>query len=472
MTPSTRLSSSFVLVLVLAAAAFAQESPPPPEDAQKKIEELERRVRALEEALRKAEVSGAAAADAQKLEDEIDMLVARVDAMAQQPGSGVTGGGGPLRLIDISADGLFAAGTSTATDDEIAALEAGGHDPRQRGFSVQNVELTFAGAVDPYFRGDIHVVTFIDSEGETQLELEEAYLTTLALPGDLQLKGGHYFTEFGRINPRHPHEWDFVDQPVILSRVFGADGLRAPGARLSWLAPTPFFLELQTGMQNARGETVVSFLSSDEAGLPTGRPFTDQSISSLADFLYTERLAASFDLSDESTLSPGVSALFGPNSSGPDARTEIYGADLFYKWRALSNDQGWPFFSVQGEYVLRNYEAEEATDDDGNVVPGEDLVDQGFYVQALCGFERPWVAGLRFDYAEGEESDVLEESADPSRDRRYRISPNLTYYPSHFSKIRLQYNYDDSQFLSGDGSEHSVWLQFEFLFGAHGAHKF
>jgi hypothetical protein len=45
----------------------------------------------------------------------------------------------------------------------------------------------------------------------------------------------------------------------------------------------------------------------------------------------------------------------------------------------------------------------------------------------------------------------------------------LTFYPSEFSKIRLQYNYDRGEFF---GTEHSIWLQLEFLLGAHGAHKF
>ena len=52
---------------------------------------------------------------------------------------------------------------------------------------------------------------------------------------------------------------------------------------------------------------------------------------------------------------------------------------------------------------------------------------------------------------------------------RYRISPVLTWFPSEFSKIRLEYNYDSGQFV---GSQHSVWMQVEFLLGAHGAHKF
>ena len=48
-------------------------------------------------------------------------------------------------------------------------------------------------------------------------------------------------------------------------------------------------------------------------------------------------------------------------------------------------------------------------------------------------------------------------------------TPDLTFYPSEFSKLRLQYNYDHGEWF---GVDHSVWLQVEFLLGAHGAHKF
>jgi hypothetical protein len=52
---------------------------------------------------------------------------------------------------------------------------------------------------------------------------------------------------------------------------------------------------------------------------------------------------------------------------------------------------------------------------------------------------------------------------------RFRLSPNVTWYPTEFSKLRLQYNYDHRE---GIGRDHSVWLQFEFLLGAHASHKF
>src|SRR5687768_5338917 len=172
----------------------------------------------------------------------------------------------PIRLfgsgqnyINLSFDGLFAAGTSTAKD--IEALQPGGHDPNQRGFTVQNLETVFEGKVDPYFRGQANVVLAIDPGGETIIEAEEAYLETMALPWNLQLKAGQYFTEFGRLNPTHPHSWAFVDQPLVNNRFFGADGLRNPGARLSWLVPTPFYSELLFGVQNSQGETATSFRS-------------------------------------------------------------------------------------------------------------------------------------------------------------------------------------------------------------------
>ena len=103
-------------------------------------------------------------------------------------------------------------------------------------------------------------------------------------------------------------------------------------------------------------------------------------------------------------------------------------------------------------------------------LPAETITDWGFYSQLLWGFKPGWVAGLRGDFVTGDSAAYEKISGrDLSRAARWRISPNLTWYPSEFSKLRLQYNYDDRD---GIGVDHSVWLQFEFLLGAHAAHKF
>src|SRR5688572_30808974 len=164
------------------------------------------------------------AVTAQDRRAALDEAVRQLPA-AQAPAG--TAAAPSLRLVDLSLDVLAAAGASTERDEVLEVLQGGGHDPRQRGFTLQNVELSLTGAVDPYFTAEVHLVTFLDPiEGETVVELEEAFLTTTSLPAGLQLELGTFFTEFGRLNPRHPHAWDWLDQPVINTRIFGPDGMR------------------------------------------------------------------------------------------------------------------------------------------------------------------------------------------------------------------------------------------------------
>jgi hypothetical protein len=286
------------------------------------------------------------------------------------------------------------------------------------------------------------------------------------------LRAGQYFTEFGRLNPTHPHAWTFVDQPIINGRLLGPDGLRNPGARLSWLTPTPFDSELFFGVQNSQGETAHRFRSDHEEELIFGRAHDPGSVSSLGDMLFSTRYAASIELSDTQTLLAGASGAFGPNGSGADTDTQVFGVDLFWKWRPVNHQGGFPFVTWQTEAMARRYEAGAfAEDADGDGInetdlPEETLWDYGFYSQIAYGFKRGWVVALRGEYAGSEGGQT---SPDPDRDPRWRVSPNLTWFPSEFSKIRLQYNYDDREDI---GTDHSLWLQFEFLLGAHSAHKF
>ena len=68
------------------------------------------------------------------------------------------------------------------------------------------------------------------------------------------------------------------------------------------------------------------------------------------------------------------------------------------------------------------------------------------------------VVGVRGEYVKAGRSTYVS----PERVNRNRWSPNVTWYPSEFSKLRLQYNYDDRP---GIGRDHSVWVQVEFLLG-------
>jgi len=364
-----------------------------------------------------------------------------------------------------------------STEPNVASLQGAHHDPNQRGFSLTAAELVLDGAVDPYFKGLAAIALVLEPGGETVVELEEAYLQTVSLPWNLQARAGQFYAEFGRQNPQHPHSWAFVDQAVILKRLFGGDGLRNPGARLSWLAPTPFYTELMLGVFNSDGGTAFSFRGgeSHEHGhgeedhgneIHGGEP-VESSLRDLGDLLYVPRLATAFNLTDRQTLLLGASAAFGPNDSGENCDTQIYGVDAYWKWQPERAQRGFPFVALQAEALYRRYEAgeREHPDDPPVTLPAETLHDWGLYAQALWGFQPGWIAGLRGEYATGNDGAYDSDL----RTDRVRISPNLTFLPTEFSKIRLQYNYDHREQI---GDDHTVWLQFEFALGAHAAHKF
>src|SRR6266700_2411492 len=299
------------------------------------VEQLKKQLQQLKENYEKSQ---------QQQRDEIDALKKQIDALGQShisapvveskgwsPSQPITVGRGGSAYMNVSFDALMDVGGSTARDPS-AQLQLGDHDPIQRGFSLRNAEIALDGAVDPYFKGFANIVLKLEKNQDTTIELEEAYLQSTSLPANLQLKGGQFFANFGRQNPQHPHQWAFVDQPLILTRAFGPDGLRNLGAQGSWLLPTSFYSEFSLGVLNGEGETAFNFRNPD--GFATngihGRPPVERALRGPGDLLFVPRLAASVDVTDNQTILAGASAALGPNDSGATERTQIYGLDLYW----------------------------------------------------------------------------------------------------------------------------------------------
>src|SRR5438045_2392263 len=150
--------------------------------------------------------------------------------------------GSGKNYMNISLDGLFTLAYSSARD--LDNIEVGDHDPQQRGFNARNTELAFDGAVDPYFEGFANIVFKLNNDNETDVEVEEAFMQTTDLPYNLQLKAGQFFAAFGRLNPTHPHTWDFVDTPLVNGLFLGPDGLRGVGVQTSSTLPLAWYSQL------------------------------------------------------------------------------------------------------------------------------------------------------------------------------------------------------------------------------------
>lgn len=448
-----RVAAVMGVLLLNPAAAFAEEET---EALRRQLTEIKQQMQHLQ----------------QTYEQQINALEQRLDGLESKSDESATAAAAPAipspsttatsnSGFQVGLSGLFAAGGSSVDNDALEGLQAGAHDPNQNGFTVQNVELSIGGTVGPYFDAQANIIFQIDADGETVVELEEAFFTTRSLPWGLQVKGGQYFTEFGRQNPQHPHTWSFVDQPVVLSRFFGGDGLRSQGVRASWLMPVDWYSELYLGMQNPKGETVTSFLYEPGEDIG-GYTLIDRDARNFGDLLYTARWLNGFDLSDTVSMNLGVSGLWGPNASGTTTNTNIVGTDLYLKWQPAYTQRGFPFVSWHTEILKRRYEAGDPGDPSR-----ETLKDWGLFTQALWGFKPDWVAGLRAEYASADG----DTSSDPLRDTRKRISPNLTWYTSEYSRLRLQYNRDWTEHLL-DKTTDSLWLQLEFNLGSHAAHVF
>jgi hypothetical protein len=318
-------------------------------------------------------------------------------------------------------------------------MQLGGHDPKDNGFTLQQLELHMGSNVDPFFRLDANLV--FTTEG---VEVEEAYGTTLALPANLQARAGMFLNRFGRINPTHPHTWNFVDQPLVIGKFFGEDGNRGLGAEVSWLTPLPWYAELVTSAMESDGDCC------GRSFYPPGPP----RIEAAGDLLYMASFKQFFPFGPSWSLSWGLSADVGPS---PDvaAHTEVYGTDLYLRWYPVKSETRKAVsFTAEGLYRRRE-------------IGGERKGDWGGYAQAVWNIDPEWEVGARYERVTGFENDPL----DPDwTEARQRVSAEATFYPSHFSRIRLQGNYDDPEWV-----RKKIWAGFlalELVSGAHGAHTF
>ncbi len=324
-------------------------------------------------------------------------------------------------------------------------LQGGGHDPTKNGFNLQQLELAVGAAVDPYFRFDANIVF-----GQDGVEIEEAYGTTLSLPAGLQVRAGQFLTRFGRHNPMHLHVWDFVDQPFPLTRVFGGEGNRGLGVELSYLTPLPWYVELVGSATDAAGEgTARSFYGADDLGVRS--PFDLQLTAALKQF---------FPLSDDLSLAWGLSAANGPSSTGYGNRTDLYGTDVYLKYRPLSQGSV-AVVAFTGELFYRRRQ-----------VPGDVLQDTSAYAQVFWRFAQRWAVAARYEL--GTPSRGAQDTPDPLdpdwTSSRQRVTASATFWPTEFSRLRLQTAADFAPWRTAP--TYSAFLALELAVGAHGAHSF
>ncbi|MDA0705540.1 MAG: hypothetical protein O2907_00915 [Proteobacteria bacterium] len=116
--------------------------------------------------------------------------------------------------------------------------------PFDEGFAIGEAEINISANVDDKFTAWLTAPLVVE-DGESGIELEEAWIATLALPVGLAARFGRFFSAIGYLNGKHAHSWDFADQPLPYQAFLG-DQFLDDGVQLRWVAPTDLYVEVGT----------------------------------------------------------------------------------------------------------------------------------------------------------------------------------------------------------------------------------
>lgn len=338
--------------------------------------------------------------------------------------------------------------------------------PGSRGFNLGESELVISANIDPYLFGNLKLA--LTPEGE--VELEEAFIQTVALSYGFNVKAGRLFSGIGYLNAQHPHTWDFVDAPLayqaLLSGQYSDDGVQ-----LKWLAPTATFFEI--GVEAMRG---AGFPASerDKNGSGAATLFANfggdagASSSWLAGLSLLSASPQGREVADIDLAAANVKNIFSGES-------KVWIVDAVWKYAPNGNRATGNFpvnFKLQAEYLQRDESGELTYDVDGASSPAPFNARQsGWYVQGIYQFMPGWRVGLR---GERLDSGTLDYGANSANLAQHNFNPAknsvmVDYSPSEFSRIRLQLAQDRSRH---DLTDNQLFLQYLVSLGAHGGHQF
>ncbi len=327
------------------------------------------------------------------------------------------------------------------------------------GLSLAETELDFSANADDQLYGAVSVALNAE-DGETEVELEEAYLQTLALPEGFTLKAGQFFSGIGYLNLKHSHAWDFVDAPLAYEAFLNTQ-LIDPGVQLTWLAPTDSYLQL--GAELFRGDR-----------FPAG----GAAHSGLGAYSLFGKVSG--EIGDSHVWQAGL-AYLSADAAGresEDAFGQVFSfsgdsdlvlADFVWKWAPQGNYRE-RNLTLQAEIFHRWEKGTLGVGSGAGFASGRYRGEHnGFYAQSVYQFMQRWRVGARYDQLWSDNSlpaatpGLLDDADDPAR-----ASLMLDFSNSEFSRLRLQWNHQWGG-LEGDDA---VLLQYILSIGSHGAHAF
>ncbi|MBW1788493.1 MAG: zinc-regulated TonB-dependent outer membrane receptor [Deltaproteobacteria bacterium] len=338
------------------------------------------------------------------------------------------------------------------------------HHGLEEGFNLREVELGVSGEVPGYFKARVLFAFF-----EEGAELEEAVVETTGLPAGFTIMGGKFLSQFGYINRLHPHDWDFVDRPLIYELALGDHGLLEKGVQFAWQAPTPFGLRFGLEALQGENEGMFNYIDGDELPDKAGPR------------LWVGWVKSAFALAPNHNLQLGMFGAGGRHQelrdySGNGARDAsldgnswFFGGDAVYAYEA-DRPHGQGDFELIGEYFNRKKDLEVSSSALMPNLVGGDQVDRqdGYYVQAVYGFLPRWRAGLRWDQVGLSNKSRFPDGHTETYGSSYSLAGMVDWSPADSSYLRFQGSRGKLALEAGDEAYWQFFTQLVVTLGAGG----
>jgi len=330
--------------------------------------------------------------------------------------------------------------------DDVARALAG---TKSTSFEFTEAELNFSGYLNPYARADVYV----GIHGVTgPVELEEVYVSVVrGVPLGLQFRFGKYFSNFSRILAQHPHQFSWLERPLMHKSVFGPDGAPLIGGRVTRLIGIG-----ETALTLSADAFRSDFFEAHEGADTTATVdagHTHGAVAAEYDIGFSGRAAIFRELSDVLWLDLGGSYMWAQYDPHHGLYTNLYGFDAKLKWRP----DVYKGFDLMAEVQHSNREVEDQSTEQVSKVDSF-----GAFAAAELKFRRRFDVGSFYDFAQDPNAKDFETTG---------TGAWIAFMPAEeTARFSLVYRYETSDFYAG--ASNSLTFQVLFSLGPHKPHAF
>jgi len=299
----------------------------------------------------------------------------------------------------------------------------------------REVELALQGYIYPGVRAEFYPIWEVE---EGKVGIEEAFANFLTLPFNSSLLVGRHRVRFGLVNPIHQHHRDYVDAPLVVQNLLGAEGYVDDGINFSVMVPKiPIPVELGFGLFD--GDKTLAEEEEEEEVSRTLKIFESEPVE-FSDHVFLAKINTNLLILPNFDISMGYHVLWDGNGAG---NTAIHNGQFSLRYRFPNS---WSKILWQNELYVAD-------------VDNRDITSKGFYSLVQYSHNKFLDAGFRYDWSELGTNDD---------DHHWALNPILTWHLTEASYVRAQYRYGELESsISGNSSVNEGFIQFVWGLGPH-----